>query len=111
MFRFFCNSNIITPVCVTLQNESSFTSKLKENILSISMKISFENAIKLRLGCRVRGVFLSRLASIQTQAKNLYKCKRDSAIWLVLCTRENEIDAFELALYFVASGRYSTFLV
>lgn len=58
------------------------------------------------VGRRVRGVFLSRLASIQTQAKNLYKCKRDRATAHTTSAKETEVGAFELALR--SRGRYST---
>lgn len=59
---------------------------------------SSQNRNKMATVGRGRGVFLSRLASIQTQAKNLYKCKRDSVIYICVSARETATGASELAL-------------
>lgn len=50
------------------------------------------------VGRRARGVFLSRLASIQTEAKNLYKCKRDSVIYIPTRWSRTASGASELGL-------------
>lgn len=74
----------------------------KPSILS-SLKSNLCNRNKMaavgRQACRV---FLSRLAFIQTQAKNLYKCKRDGAISQLERVRGADIDAS------VLSSRYNT---